>query len=462
VPVRALFLRLARISVGAVLLGASIFAMAAPAAAPKASADVGAPSWWSGDCDANHWNAVAATLGWTGAGAHRLGASFAGVPVCGPRRSGDGAPDVQWSRPGWGHFEWECTELAFRFMAQVYGVAAYGANGDSVVTNYNTSYGGGLVKYTNSTPGVAPTPGDVISFSNPGGVGHVAIVTASTVTGAGNGSLTLMTQNDTVDGWRTITVTGWTVQGFGAYTPTGWLHDPLGRASTPNKPTWFLRNTLTTGVADASFTYGSLGDQVLACDWDGDGIDTAATFRDGWWTIVNQNSGSAVVTVLQFGSPGDIPVCGDWNGDSYDTIGVFRQGWFYLRNSNSSGFADLAFPYGNPGDTPVVGDWNGDGVTTVGVTRDGWFHLRNANSAGYADTTFAYGNPGDRPLAGDWNGDGVDTIGIWRDGALYLHNQNASGYADYVFAYGNPGDAPVIGDWNGAGNDVLGVVRGAA
>src|SRR4051794_13865648 len=156
-----------------------------------AAAAAPTPSWWSGDCDANHWNQAAAALGWQGAGAHRLGASYLGVPVCGPRRSGDSAPDVQWAKPGWGHFEWECTELAFRFMALVYGVTPYGANGNTVVANYRTSYGGGLQTVVNGTAGRAPTPGDVISFDSPDGFGHVAVVTLSKVDGAGNGTLTL-------------------------------------------------------------------------------------------------------------------------------------------------------------------------------------------------------------------------------------------------------------------------------
>jgi len=216
-----------------IALVGSIALVLAPAS--PAHADVGAPSWWDGDCDANHWNTVATAAGWTGPGAHRLGASYLGVPVCGPRRSGDAAPTVRWSRAGWGHFEWECVELAMRFMGQVYGVTAYGANGNTVVTNYSTTYGGNLQKVSNGTVGVAPMPGDVISFDDPGNpyvtthFGHVAVVVASTVTTSGNGTIMLMSQNDSVDGWRQLTVTNWVVGGFGYGVATGWLHDPAGR-----------------------------------------------------------------------------------------------------------------------------------------------------------------------------------------------------------------------------------------
>jgi hypothetical protein len=98
-----------------------------------------------------------------------------------------------------------------------------------VVRNYSAAAGGGLVKVDNGTVGTPPLPGDVISFDN-GFAGHVGVVASSTVDAGGNGSITMLSQNDTADGWRTIPVAGWVVQPFGAYAPNGWLHDPLGRA----------------------------------------------------------------------------------------------------------------------------------------------------------------------------------------------------------------------------------------
>jgi hypothetical protein len=227
----------------------------------------------------------------------------------------------------------------------------------------------------------------------------------------------------------------------------------------PGTPMWFFRNSLTTGVADSQFPMGVGGDKVMACDWNGDGVDTPGIFRNGTWYVTDQ-LGSGGVYSFGFGGPGDVPVCGDWTGTRKDSPGVYRNGVFYLRNTNTTGVADLAFAYGDRGDLPAVGDWNGDGITTVGVYRSGMYYLRNTNTGGFADMAFAYGDPGDRPLTGDWNGDGTDTIGIWRNGALYLKNSNATGIADYVFGYGNPGDAPIIGDWNHNGTDKLGVVRG--
>jgi hypothetical protein len=151
---------------------------AAASGAPVAS--VNAPTWWNGPCDSVHWDEMATYAGWSGPGAHPLGASYLGVQVCGPRPAVDGAPDVTWTRNGWGAYEWECVELAMRFMVQIYGVQPYSANGVDVVANYRPSDGGGLVKIANGTVGEAPQPGDIISFSD-GGEGHVVVVASSDV-----------------------------------------------------------------------------------------------------------------------------------------------------------------------------------------------------------------------------------------------------------------------------------------
>jgi hypothetical protein len=221
----------------------AVLSFATPVSATNAPAlNYGPASWWSGTCDATHWNQVAQDDGWSGSAAHPLGASYLGIQVCGPRPAEDGSPDVVWSRPGYAGLEWECVELAFRFMGEVYGVRAYSADGYDVVANYSKADGGGLVKIQNGTPGEAPEPGDVISFSD-GSEGHVAVVAGSDVDAYGNGSITLISQNDTTDGWRTLGVQDWTVEGFNIFTATEWLHDPLGRGN-PDAPPTVMNSTL--------------------------------------------------------------------------------------------------------------------------------------------------------------------------------------------------------------------------
>ncbi len=180
-----------------------------------------APPWWSGSCDVDNYP-----------GAHPLGAAYRGVVVCGPRRNADGGVDrlVRFYSGAWGEQEWECIELAMRYMYLAYGVSPYSANGMDVYANYSTADGGGLVKIANGTAGVPPAPGDVITFgpltSSP--LGHVGVVESVSIDTNGNGTVRILSQNDTVDGWRTLPIQSWAVngpsQGLGAV--PGWLHKP--------------------------------------------------------------------------------------------------------------------------------------------------------------------------------------------------------------------------------------------
>jgi hypothetical protein len=180
-----------------------------------------APSWWSGSCDSGNY-----------AGAKVLGASYRGVDVCGPRPGADGAANrlVRFFPGAWGELEWQCVELSMRFMYLAYGVSPYGANGKDVVDNYTTAAGGGLVKVTNGVAGTKPAPGDVISFGATASSanGHTGVVESVDVDGSGDGSIRILSQNDTSNGWRTIPVKNWSVDGptVGLGKVTGWLHQP--------------------------------------------------------------------------------------------------------------------------------------------------------------------------------------------------------------------------------------------
>jgi CHAP domain-containing protein len=180
-----------------------------------------APPWWAGDCDATNYP-----------GAHALGASYRGVAVCGPRPGADHVPDrlVRFYNGAWGEQEWECVELAMRYMYLAYGVSPYNANGKDVYANYTTAAGGGLVKVADGTAGVPPAPGDVITFgplaATP--LGHVGVVESVAIDTNGNGTVRILTQNDTVDGWRTLAIHAWSVDGTtaGVGPTVGWLHKP--------------------------------------------------------------------------------------------------------------------------------------------------------------------------------------------------------------------------------------------
>ena len=179
------------------------------------------------------------------------------------------------------------------------------------------------------------------------------------------------------------------------------LCDTVTRVGTCG-PQLFLRNSLTSGVADATYTFiAPRTGTTLMCDWDGNGTDTPGVFVGGTWYVTNSTNGGGAQSVFGYGQPGDIPVCGDWDGNGTDTPGIVRGGVWYLTNTLGSPFADVHFGYGNgSGDTPVVGDWDGNGTDTPGVYRAGHWYLVNSLNKPMADLNFGYGNPTDHPGGG--------------------------------------------------------------
>ncbi len=96
--------------------------------------------------------------------------------------------------------EWECVELAMRYMLLTYGVPPYSANGKYVASEFHKLYPGGAYGLTyelNPTNGVAPQIGDIINFglTKDNGVGHVAIVSAVNYSSPGNGQIQIFQQN---------------------------------------------------------------------------------------------------------------------------------------------------------------------------------------------------------------------------------------------------------------------------
>jgi hypothetical protein len=121
----------------------------------------------------------------------------------------------------------------------------------------------------------------------------------------------------------------------------------------------------------------------VAADFDGDGKNDIAVYRDGDWFIIRSSDGG-VTSVGWGGLAQDVPVPGDYDGDGRTDIAVYRDGnWFIIRSSDggvtSVGWGGLAQ------DIPVPGDYDGDGRTDVAVYRDGvWFVLRSSNGVSTA------------------------------------------------------------------------------
>ena len=185
----------------------------------------------------------------------------------------------------------------------------------------------------------------------------------------------------------------------------------------------------------------------------------------GQWHI---RYGDGYTVSFYFGDPGDTPLMGDWDCDGTDTVAMYREssGFIYYRNWNHFGPADGSFFFGNPGDIPIAGDWDNDGCDTFGIYRpsQGKVFLSNVLKTGSADEQFFFGIPGDRPFAGDFTGDGKDSVGLYRatTGLVYFTNEIPDGDVaptDSQFFYGVPSDRILAGDWDGDGDDTVGIYR---
>lgn len=232
----------------------------------------------------------------------------------------------------------------------------------------------------------------------------------------------------------------------------------ISKPALTNGTSWFLKDYLTTGPADTTFSYGMPAD-LLMCAWDPNqpGVKLpVVVVNSTWFMRASYTTGTADVT-LQYGFPGAKPVCGDWNGDGVDTPGLaadssnLQKIWF-LRNTNSTGVADITFYFGPLYSNPIVGDWNGDGVDTIGLMQalpggGSRWSLRNTNNSGgidYGTFGFDLGAWG-KPVSGDWDSNGSDEVGVMDNyGGWYLRTTKDTGSPNITFQYGFSGATPVI------------------
>jgi hypothetical protein len=164
------------------------------------------------------------------------------VPACGPAPGGGVAgapvhpyPDAPWTAG------YQCVEFSERYLYDRYGVTMNAAaNGDQVVADYAAMYPGLFTAIKNGTPHHAPAPGDVLSlsvvpgFDSPDG-GHTAVVQSSTVSAAGNGTVTAVEENASAAGVTVFPVSDWTVRypGFGF---AEWLTTTGLTVTSPHPP----------------------------------------------------------------------------------------------------------------------------------------------------------------------------------------------------------------------------------
>jgi hypothetical protein len=165
----------------------------------------------------------------------------------------------------------------------------------------------------------------------------------------------------------------------------------------------YLRNSNTQGVADVAFYFGDPGDVPLPGDFDGDGCDSVSLYRPSqasFYLIDRLGSGDAGLGAadlsLAFGDPGDEPVAGDFDGDGVDTFGVARGGVVQVLAYSSPGAPVSAMRSGSG--AVVVGAWTGGGDLLAVRGPLGGFDLLEAD--GNTLHSFAYGNDAHIAVAG--------------------------------------------------------------
>ena len=96
------------------------------------------------------------------------------------------------------------------------------------------------------------------------------------------------------------------------------------------------------------FSYGDPGDTVLVGDWDGNGTDTLAVRRGNSYFVKNDVSTGVADRVLSYGDPSDTVLVGRWTAGAGTTLAVRRGNVFYLKYDLTTGVADRVFGYGDP------------------------------------------------------------------------------------------------------------------
>ena len=273
------------------------------------------------------------------------------------------------------------------------------------------------------------------------------------------------------------------------------LNDAVWTFTTTNENSGIVTET------SEQARFGVIGGTPLAGDFDGDGIDELAMFKDGYWMIdINHNGRWDDGDLLaRLGDAEDRPVVGDWDGDGKDDIGIYGPMWerdleaierdpglpnpdndpntrpknvpptdedaadgARVMRLTSSGaeradVVDHVFGTGTEDEIPVTGDWNGNGIRSIGTFEAGRWNLDINGDGRFTseDVEVRFGTAGDIPLVGDFDGNGVEEIAIYRAGTWMIdsNGNNELDATDRTFQLGTAADTPVVGDWDGDGID---------
>ena len=183
-----------------------------------------------------------------------LGSPWHGVYACGPRTSvEENLTPVHFTSNAWGEYEFECVELVMRFLYQEWGILPWQGNANTIKDSPPNS----IIFYQNDGTH-AIVPGDIITEVAPSGTyGHTVIVTDVSVDATGTGTISILEQNSSPSGSRSLSINKWSFSSdpWTLDTIQGWLHVKANSSVPTPTATATATNTLTnTPTATATRT----------------------------------------------------------------------------------------------------------------------------------------------------------------------------------------------------------------
>lgn len=329
------------------------------------------PSWWSGICNKDNY-----------AASYALGSSYNGVISCGPgsTQGGDFAHTVNFG-VGATQYQWECVELAMRYMYLAYGIAPYALsdNARTIVSDY----AGSRLEKKGNNGSTLPIPGDVLALDITS-YGHTAIVTDVGVDSSGNGTIRAIEQNSSPNGIRNINVVNNILQS----NVTGWLHDPQS-----NPFTTFQSNINTLYARSGSLSSNTLQGMSsgtspsTARTADGDYV-TAFRANTGVLHVYNHTTKSSTITTQGIAANTSPAITG-FSATGWQV--VFHGADGYLHGYDSSG-NDVNYLQGmKSGTSPAIVALKSGGWRAVFQANTGYLYVYSVTTGGSASTNLLQG-----------------------------------------------------------------------